>query len=88
MKSKKLDFIELSNNYGGYYDFYRGKIVKMVSTFPDDTIKKIYGTCYKMNKKLTDVQKTELLHYKNVQLFYSKCEYAPELVSNVVFLAD
>lgn len=77
MKLKEYDFIM---NYD-YYDFMRAHLINKAN-------KKTYGTLYKLSKKLTDEQKAELLKYNNVQLFFARNQYAPEIVHNAVFVAD
>lgn len=49
---------------------------------------KIRGTLYTLEKPLTDEDKRFLTSWKNVDLFISQCQYAPELKHNAVFIAD
>lgn len=71
-------FLEGINN--SYYSFQRNAIIKEG--------KKIYGTLYKLSRPLSDNDKTELLKWKNIRLFISQCQYAPEIKNNAVFVAD
>lgn len=75
MKRIKMQFSDLES-VGEYYDFWRGQI---------DGVK---GYFYKLERKLTDVNKNFILSYKNTKLFYSRAQYAPEQVSNIIFIGD
>lgn len=76
MRNKKLDFITLSNNFGGYYNFWRAKVGGY------------RGTLYAMSRDLTDAEKSALLTYGNVKLYVNKKQFAPEISSPAVFIAD
>lgn len=75
MKRIKMQFSDLES-VGGCYDFWRGQV------------NGVKGYFYKMERKLTDANKDFILAYKNTKLFYSRAQYAPEQVSNVVFIGD
>ena len=83
-KKIKLDFWEfihfLDERKNSYYDSYRTALIK------DD--KKIYGTVYKLSNSLTDDDNAYILSCKNTRLFIAQAQYAPELKSNLVFIAD
>lgn len=74
-KRKKINISEL-NQLGGYYAFYRGEV------------EGVKGYFYKMEKKLSETDKDFILSYKNTRLFYSRAQYAPEQISNLVFVGD
>ena len=85
MKKIKLDywafyhFCEERKNF--YYDSSRRTLIKKNG-------EKIRGTLYTLEKPLTDDDKKFLTSWKNVDLFISQCQYAPEIKYNAVFLAD
>ena len=83
-KKIKLGFGEfihfLDERKNSCYDSYRTALIK------DD--KKIYGTVYKLSNLLTDDDKTYIWSWKNTRLFISQAQYAPEIKSNLVFIAD
>lgn len=76
----RLSFSELCNLVS-YYDFYNTSVTKKDGT-------RIRGTMYKIDRMLTDKEKIELLKFKNVWLFVSQCQYAPEIKRSCVFLGD
>ena len=77
MKTKKmLTFQKLSEIAGGFYKFQRGKAAGLSGYF------------YWMSKIISDDERRELNEYDNVHTLNSRCEYAPEILHNVVFLAD
>lgn len=80
MKKIKLDVWEFYHNFK-YYDFYRTKVHKK-----DGTV--IYGTMYKLNYRLTENERIFLSQWKNVVLFISQCQYAPEIKTSCIFLGD
>lgn len=80
MKKKKLSFSEMCKMLS-YYDFYDTSITKFDG-------RKIYGTMYKIDRMLSDIEKAELLRYDNVSLFVSQCQFAPEIKRSCVFLAN
>lgn len=81
MKKVKIDswdfFRFLEQHNLSYYNFQRTKIVTKDG-------KTIYGTVYKINNKLSDEIKTELVKWKNIKLYISQCGYAPEIKHNAV----
>ena len=85
MRKIKLDywtfyhFCEEKRNF--YYDSSRRTLTKKNG-------EKIRGTLYTLEKPLTDDDKRFLTSWKNVDLFISQCQYAPELKHNAVFIAD
>lgn len=79
-RKARLSFSELCNLVS-YYDFYNTSVTKEDGT-------RIKGTMYKIDRMLTDKEKTELLKFKNVRLFVSQCQYAPEIKRSCVFLGD
>ena len=64
-----------------YYDSSRRTLTKKNG-------EKIKGTLYTLEKPLTDEDKRYLTSWKNVDLFISQSQYAPELKHNAVFIAD
>ena len=82
-KLTDLAFFNLleSLNNNGFYDYYRTSI-----TTKDG--KKIYGTMYKICRKLSDDDKKVILSYPNTMLYISQCQYAPEIKGNCVLLLD
>lgn len=90
MRAKeKLDFysfvkyLESINN-----DFYSSGRNTLERMLEDNSLVKIRGTLYKISKPLTDEQKEYLLGFKNIKLFITQCQYAPEIKHNAVFLGD
>lgn len=85
MKKVKMDtwdfFRFLENFKLSYYDFKRTKIVTKDG-------RTVYGTLYTISETLSDGVKAELIKWKNISLFISQCEYAPEIKHNTVFLGD
>ena len=85
MRKIKLDyctfyrFCEEKRNF--YYNSSRRTLTKKNG-------EKIKGTLYTLEKPLTDEDKRYLISWKNVDLFISQSQYAPELKHNAVFIAD
>ena len=74
---KKLTQEEFYNNKDcHYYKWLRGKQ------------NNVRGTFYWLCNLLSNESKLELSAYPNVLLLKSRTQYAPELVSQVLFLAD
>lgn len=85
MKKIKLDYWTfynfLRNRDNGYYDSWRTNLI-------DKNGNKVRGTAYKLDRTLTDEDKTFLISWKNVKLFIAQMQYAPEIKHNTVFIAD
>lgn len=88
-KKEKLDFYSfvkyLENINNSFYSHGRNTLER---TLEDNSVIKIRGFLYKISKPLTDEQKEYLLKFKNVKLFNSQCQYAPEIKHNAVFIGD
>lgn len=78
MKKKKMWFSDMEKMGIFYHDFrcnFRNK-------------KGEKGTLFILDTTLTDNQKEEILKWKNTELYFSSCQYAPEIRHNALFIAD
>ena len=71
-----MNFQMLSNQFGGYSNFYRR------------TYRGVKGYVYDMGRKLTENEKKEILSYQNTAIGGIDYPYAPELSRNGVFIGD
>lgn len=71
----KLSFQEFANRFR-YYEFFRC------------TLDGVRGTLYKVSGTLSDDDKSWLLGWRNVRLYITRAQYAPEVKHNAVFIAD
>lgn len=60
----------------GYYKFKKGKL------------NGVNGFYYWLEKELTKEQKTQIKEFKNVQILFSRSEFAPEQLRSVLFVGD
>ena len=80
MDKRKLTFSEMCKRFA-YYDFFNYQFTKT-----DGTV--VRGILYKLDRMLTDTEKKELEKFGNVRLFVSQCQYAPEIKTSCIFLAN
>ena len=76
MAKRKMNFAQLSNIVGGYVDFKR-QIVRGVK-----------GYAYRLDHKLTQEQRNEILSYQNTSIGTWSHLYAPEVCMDGVFIGD
>lgn len=70
----KLDLYGLTD-ICDYFDFHRGKV-------------NCVGGYFYHTNTLSEAQKMRLKQYKNVKLYRTRSQYAPEITHNIVFLGD
>jgi len=63
-----------------YYDYYDTRLKKKDGT-------SVKGTLYKLDRLLSNEERAEFTAFRNVRLFVSQCQYAPEIKRSCIFLA-
>jgi hypothetical protein len=81
-KKVKLDFYEmcsyLQSIKNGFFECDSYKVVHKGEEYR--------GTIYKLSDSLTDNDKAWFSQWKNVKLFITQAQYAPEIKHNAIFL--
>ena len=81
MKKVKMQESVIYQNYA-YHNFKRTSLVS-------ETGKKVYATLFWLDKGLTKEDKKELhSKYNNIQFYTSRKQYAPEITSDCILVAD
>lgn len=76
MRKRKMNFVQLSHIAGGYVSFRR------------QVVRGVKGYAYKLDRKLTQEERDEILSYQNTSIGTWAHLYAPEMSMDGVFLGD